>query len=133
MTISRLVRPLPARAPGTLPPPHAPQPYSRGLRCARVPTKLASVVLFDVDASLPQRVLTEATQAGLAAARATLAPDASAEATGSLASARDERRRVRVDLTLRVPDPAAALRAERAFADAFLARVRTRDAAADRA
>lgn len=85
-------------------------------------TKLASVVEFEVDADVPHKTLTRATEEGLAAARAIVA---GAEANGSLGSARGARRRVRIELSLRVGDggPASGLRAERAFAEAFLARV----------
>lgn len=89
-----------------------------------MPSKLASVALFAVDAATPQRVLTEATQRGLDAARAALAPDGSIEATGRAGSAREGRRRIRIELSLVVTDPTAALVAERAFTEAFLARVR---------
>lgn len=82
--------------------------------------KLTSVVEFLVEATTPHRTLTEATHAGLEAARAVAGP--TLDATGSLGSARGERRSVRIALTLRA-SPAAALQAEAAFAGAFVARV----------
>lgn len=81
-------------------------------------SKLRSVLLFDVPADAPHRELTDATDAGLAAARAALG--APVDANGSLGSASAGRRRVRVELAMRAA-PAAAMQAERAFAGAFVA------------
>lgn len=78
------------------------------------------MLLFDVADDTPQRVLTEATDAGIAAAREVLgAPPA---ATGALGSAREGKKRVRVELAMRAP-PAAVMDAERAFAAAFVSLV----------
>lgn len=96
----------------------SPYPRRRGSR--RVEQKLRSALQFDVGADVPHRALTEATDAGLVAARAVL--HGSADAVGALGSARGGVRRVRIEMTLRVrgDGPAAAMLAEKAFADAFL-------------
>lgn len=86
-------------------------------------TKLRSSVRFDVGGDVPHKVLTSATDAGLAAARAKAGEGGSVDAAGSLGSVRDERRTVKIELTLRVAGPAVAIEAERAFADAFVARL----------
>ncbi|HET6404882.1 MAG TPA: hypothetical protein VFH78_09555 [Candidatus Thermoplasmatota archaeon] len=80
--------------------------------------KLRSVLLFDVDADTPHRVLTEATDAGVAAAREALGTPV--DTNGALGSARDGKKRVRVELAMRAP-PAAVMQAEKAFAAAFAA------------
>lgn len=85
--------------------------------------KLRSVLLFDVAEDTPHRVLTEATDAGLAAAREIVG--AVVEANGALGSARDGKKRVRVEMALRAP-PAAVMQAERAFAAAFVSLVERR-------
>lgn len=90
---------------------------------AAMEPKLTSVLLFDVAADIPHRVLTEATEAGLAAARAHAGP--AVDATGSLGSAREGTRRVRVELTLRA-DPKSAMAAGKAFGDAFVERLAAR-------
>lgn len=85
--------------------------------------KLRSVLLFDVADDTPHRVLTEATDAGLAAAREVVG--AVVEANGALGSARDGKKRVRVEMALRAA-PAAVMEAERAFAAAFVSLVERR-------
>lgn len=80
--------------------------------------KLESVVLFDVPADVPHRELTRATDAGAMAAEREIG--AKPTVAGSLASARDGKRRVRIAIGMQAT-PAAALLAERAFADAFCA------------
>ncbi|HVM46332.1 MAG TPA: hypothetical protein VM582_10390 [Candidatus Thermoplasmatota archaeon] len=92
-------------------------------------TKLRSVLLFDVGADVPHRLLTEATDAGVAAARASAG--GLVDANGALGSARDDKRRVRVELALRAT-PAAAMEAERAFAAAFAATLETKGHAVER-
>jgi hypothetical protein len=82
-----------------------------------VETKLRSVLLFDVAEDTPHRVLTEATDAGVAAAREVLgAPPAT---NGALGSAREGKKRVRVEMGIRAA-PAVIMEAERAFAAAFV-------------
>lgn len=85
--------------------------------------KLRSVLLFDVADATPHRVLTEATDAALAAAREVVG--AVVEANGALGSARDGKKRVRVEMALRAA-PAAVMEAERAFAAAFVSTVERR-------
>lgn len=85
--------------------------------------KLRSVLLFDVAAGTPHRLLTEATDAGIAAARETLGVPV--EANGTLGSAREERKRVRVELAMRAK-PAGVMEAERAFAAAFTGQLEKR-------
>lgn len=85
--------------------------------------KLRSVLLFDVADETPHRVLTEATDAGLAAARAVVG--AVVEANGALGAARDGKKRVRVEMALRAT-PAMVMEAERAFAAAFVSLVERR-------
>ena len=94
-------------------------------------SKLRSSVAFEVAGDAPHKVLTAATDAGLAAARERLAAGGSADAIGSLGSVKDGTRRVKIELTLRAA-PAAAMDAERAFADAFLAKLTTQGYAAAR-
>lgn len=94
-------------------------------------TKLRSSVPFEVGDDVPHKVLTSATEAGLAAARAALGDKGSVDALGSLGSARDGARRVRIELTLRGAAP-AAMEAERAFAEAFVARLVAQGFAATR-
>lgn len=88
-------------------------------------TKLRSLVLFDVSDEVPHRTLTEATHAGLAAARTRIGESGGVDANGSLGSAREGRRIVRIELTMRVQEGGApdALHAERAFSEAFLEKV----------
>lgn len=88
------------------------------------PTKLRSVLLFDVSGDTPHKILTRATDEGLSAARGAL--PGSVDANGQLGGAREGTRRVRIELALRIDEggPAAGMDAERAFADAFIARVR---------
>ena len=83
-----------------------------------VQAKLRSVLLFDVGADTPHRTLTEATDAGIAAAREALG--APVEANGTLGSVRDGGKRVRVELAMRAA-PAAVMTAEKAFGAAFAA------------
>ena len=79
--------------------------------------KLRSVLLFDVAEDTPHRVHTEATDAGVAAAREVLgAPPAT---NGALGSARDGKKRVRVEMGMRAA-PAAIMEAEKAYATAFV-------------
>lgn len=85
--------------------------------------KLRSVLLFDVAEGTPHRVLTEATDAGLAAAREVVG--AVVEANGALGSARDGKKRVRVEMALRAA-PAAVMEAEKEFAAAFVSVVERR-------
>ena len=80
--------------------------------------KLRSVLLFDIDAEVPHRLLTEATDAGIAAARGVVG--SVVDANGALGSAKDGTKRVRVELALRAT-PALVMQAEKAFAEAFLA------------
>ena len=80
--------------------------------------KLRSVLLFDVDAAVPHRLLTEATDAGIAAARAIVG--SVVDANGALGSAKDGTKRVRVELAMRAA-PATVMQAEKAFAEAFVA------------
>lgn len=92
--------------------------------------KLRSVLLFDIGADTPHRALTDATDAGVGAARARLG--GAIEANGTLGSARDgksgeapvAKRRVRIELAMRA-NAAAVMLAEKAFADAFLAHLQT--------
>ena len=82
--------------------------------------KLRSVLLFDVADDTPHRVLTEATEAGVAAARSVLG--SVVDTAGALGSASGGRKRVRVELAMRAA-PAAVMEAERAFAAAFVSAV----------
>lgn len=86
-------------------------------------TKLTSVVEFIVAAEVPHRLLTEATEAGLDAARTRAGPGVDASGSLGSISARAGTRSVRIALTLRAT-AAGALAAEAAFAEAFLGRVR---------
>ena len=79
--------------------------------------KLRSVLLFDVADDTPHRVLTEATEVGVAAARALLG--SVVDTAGALGSASGGKKRVRVELAMRAA-PAAVMQAERAFAAAFM-------------
>ena len=79
--------------------------------------KLRSVLLFDVADDTPHRVLTEATEAGVAAARAILG--SVVDTAGALGSASGGKKRVRVELAMRAA-PVAVMQAERAFAAAFM-------------
>lgn len=89
-----------------------------------VEAKLRSVLLFDVAADAPHRTLTEATDAGVAAARGTIG--SAVEANGALGSARDGKKRVRIELAMRAT-PAAAMLAEKAFVEAFVGILRGKD------
>jgi hypothetical protein len=95
-----------------------------------VDAKLRASIEIDVGAEVPHRELTAATDAGIAAANATLG--ALVEAVGSLGSAREGVRRVRIELAMRAT-PASALATERAFADAFVLALARRGYAAVRA
>jgi hypothetical protein len=95
--------------------------------------KLRSALQFDIGADVPHRALTDATDAALAAARASVR--GSVDAVGSLGSARDGSRRVRIEMTLRVAEggAAAGLAAEKAFAEAFCAALARKGLTAARA
>lgn len=84
---------------------------------------LRSTLIFVVPEEVPHRLLTEATKAGLAAARIALAPEGSADANGRLGRAGDGARRVTIEIELRPGGraPAVGLAAERAFVEAFVA------------
>lgn len=89
----------------------------------RVTTKLRSSLVFEVGGDVPHKALTAATDAGLAAARAAVGAEGSADAVGSLGSVRDGARTVRIELTLRVAGANAAMQAEKTFTDAFVERL----------
>ena len=96
-------------------------------------TKLQSVILFDVDEDAPQRLLTQATDAGLEAARFAIV--GSVDANGRLGSAKDGLKRVRIELAIRVGagGPAQGLAAEKAFAEAFIGTLAKKGHAVERA
>lgn len=98
-------------------------------------TKLRSTVAIEVAGDAPHRLLTEATDRGLAAANAALAEAGRVEAVGSLGSVKGGLRRVKVELVVRLAkaDMQAAMGAEAAFAEAFVARLRQKGHHAERA
>lgn len=94
--------------------------------------KLTSRVDFLVGPDVPHKLLTEATELGLAAADAALGEKGRAQGNGSLIKLPDGRRRVRIDLAVRAA-PQAALAAEAAFSSTFEARLRTKGFEVERA
>lgn len=96
---------------------------------ARVDAKLRSVLLFDVGDDVPHRALTEATEAGIAAAREVLGtPPAT---NGALGKAVDGKKRVRVEMGIRAA-PAVVMQVEKAFAAAFVALLEKKGHAVER-
>lgn len=106
----------------------------RGFTQPPVPeTKAEATLTFVIAADVGQKLLTDATERGLAAATAALPGRGRVRAQGSLGNVR-EGKRVRIDLDVRGEgaDTAWALRAEAAFADAFLARLEAKGHSARR-
>lgn len=96
-------------------------------------TKADATLTFVVDADVGQRLLTDATEKGLAAATDALPGRGRVRAQGSLGNVR-EGKRVRIDLDVRGEGAtrAWALAAETAFAEAFLARLEAKGHSARR-
>lgn len=106
----------------------------RGFTQPPVPeTKAEAALAFLVDADAGQRLLTDATEKGLAAATKALPGRGRVRAQGSLGNVK-EGKRVRVDLDVRGEgaNQEWALAAEAAFAEAFLARIEAKGHSARR-
>lgn len=96
-----------------------------GFHVPEVPEqKIVAVATLLIDADVPHKLLTDATERGLDAAKEALPGRGAVRAEGALQNLRD-RKRVKVTLTIRGvgANGAWAAAAERAFAEAFLARL----------